>query len=449
MASIRDSIKHKNNVQPDVKKLINNHEQRDRDHQKNTRNNKPKSNQYKQEREQPRVRANAPRVGVYNYFKDGIDHINVWARGETPLGRALSMESPTAIKTQYGEFRNIFALWVFLTTVNHPKEIATWDDTELRRWVRARLDIDKEIHLPNTKYVCVKELANLITANKALVDSLILSGDAFFDSYIVHNAHGVFPHQHRDWWVGAINLIRAQLQAGQEVNVDVFLEDPRQPYPVIKADHLPRLGEIIEPAAEPKPKKAKAEKPAKKVITKEMREAQSMADREAKRVAKEKLRQDLFNEDPDWVQYFATFEDRRLAMSQLIVQGKTDVTTTEEHKDLPLYVWVDTNGAVTMVATSIFENTMVPGDTTPTELQDPEDLMTEIRKMLEIPDSIPDETIRLYNFTRPKSDPLPSEKTLVIREDVFSNNGQVTFTDDPIAEIMPLETDTSRTPSVE
>lgn len=426
MASIRDSIKNKGNVQPGVAKMLDKHQQRE---STRDRNESRRGNETRRANEQSqRGRNDNRRNGVYPYFKDGIDHINIWTRGETPLGRALSMEAPMHIETQYGKFRNIYALWVFLTTKDHPVDIASWDDTELRRWVRARVDIDREVSLPNTAYVCIQELANYITANKELVNSLILSGDAFFDSYINHEAHGPFPHQHRDWWVGGINLIRAQLQAGQKVNVSAFLEDEENPYPVIEANQLPRLGEIVKaPSSKEKPKgKTKAKKGP---ITQEEREKM----RQECRVDHEKFVESLNTPNPDRTMYFSTEQERREVMIKLVLNPKTELSSdmATEGTGLPLFVWLTEDGqAIKMVSTSMFGNPYRKDAGQVVTVNDMETFYKEVREMLCIPDAVPNELIHYYVLQSPE--PKKPEEQLTIRHDVVSNESDVTLL--PIAE---------------
>ncbi|HWT40905.1 MAG TPA: hypothetical protein VN081_06615 [Dongiaceae bacterium] len=49
--------------------------------------------------------------------KDGLDHVNAWSKGRTPLGRALSNFAPIGfMHPHYGHFASIEGFWYFLGT---------------------------------------------------------------------------------------------------------------------------------------------------------------------------------------------------------------------------------------------------------------------------------------------------------------------------------------------
>lgn len=50
--------------------------------------------------------------------KDGIDHINIYSKGQTELGRYLSNFAYSPIQTQDGEFNSIEGYWYWLYTHN-------------------------------------------------------------------------------------------------------------------------------------------------------------------------------------------------------------------------------------------------------------------------------------------------------------------------------------------
>ena len=52
------------------------------------------------------------------YTEDGIDHINIYSRGHTELGRYLSNFAYTPIKTEDGRFNSIEGYWYWLNTHN-------------------------------------------------------------------------------------------------------------------------------------------------------------------------------------------------------------------------------------------------------------------------------------------------------------------------------------------
>jgi len=52
---------------------------------------------------------------------DGITHINIYSKGQTALGQALSNFADTPIETMDGKFRSIEGYWYWLGT-NHPNK---------------------------------------------------------------------------------------------------------------------------------------------------------------------------------------------------------------------------------------------------------------------------------------------------------------------------------------
>lgn len=51
---------------------------------------------------------------IYKPEEDGIDHINIYSRGKTELGRVLSAFSECDISKSYGEFKSIEGLYHYL-----------------------------------------------------------------------------------------------------------------------------------------------------------------------------------------------------------------------------------------------------------------------------------------------------------------------------------------------
>lgn len=439
MTSIREALSTKN-VQPEVKNLLTDHQRRvTKDNKKTqntskaalTGNKKPmntnrvydplshrkqdnRNSGHNNHRHNQRFQRNERTV----FFQDGIDHINIWSRGETPLGRALSMESPINVKTPYGNFPNIYALWVFLTTKNHPKQIATWTDSQLRHWVRCREDLDKYTPGLNVMYICAQALVDYIKANPAIALSLVETGDAPFDSYVLHSVHGKFPHQHCEWWVSVVRLIRSQLQAGMGMNVSSFLEDESTPYPDIRPESLPRLGEIkTDYPVKEDPVATKVDKPS---VTDEIREKI----RQANNQMQEQLRQELASREPDHVLSFDSPDLRQAAMREIILTGDTTVQAGQPDSLFKLYIWLNDEKSVETLSTDIFENPLDAAERTPSVLiEDSDNTLTVIRQELKIAEYVPDDSIQVCVLKRRNKKVTKGTDELVIREDVFSNEG--------------------------
>lgn len=73
---------------------------------------------------------------------DGIDHINVYSKGATGLGRELSNFSSHRVNTHHGEFASIEGYWYWLGAAGHSRreELRTktgWEAKALGRELRA------------------------------------------------------------------------------------------------------------------------------------------------------------------------------------------------------------------------------------------------------------------------------------------------------------------------
>lgn len=60
---------------------------------------------------------------MYNPEKDGIDHINVYSKGKTELGRFLSNFSECNLTLPEGKFKSIEGYWYYLNTDHEDKEL--------------------------------------------------------------------------------------------------------------------------------------------------------------------------------------------------------------------------------------------------------------------------------------------------------------------------------------
>lgn len=80
----------------------------------------------------------------YDPREDGITHINIYSKGNTTLGRALSNWTPCTIKTSIGEFRSIEGLIFYLGSFNEKlRTVVGYETKELGE------KVDRGIRLPD------------------------------------------------------------------------------------------------------------------------------------------------------------------------------------------------------------------------------------------------------------------------------------------------------------
>lgn len=70
---------------------------------------------------------------MIDYKKDGIDHINIYSKGKTALGRFLSNFAQADIETEDGDFISIEGYWYWLVCNSCPNVVS--DDLESLRTV--------------------------------------------------------------------------------------------------------------------------------------------------------------------------------------------------------------------------------------------------------------------------------------------------------------------------
>lgn len=195
------------------------------------------------------------------YISDGLDHINLWDRGNTELGRVLAMEFANFYDVPvYGRFTSVLALWAYLTTKGHPIQLSRARSEALRHWILERDEQGMTVEFPNVEYICAQAAASFIKRDEAVRNALINTGDADLLAYS-DLGHGRRKKPYADMWVSIISLIRSQLQADMPLDMSVFFqgEDGEDPY--IPLEQTAALGQIIpvKKQKEAKPKKEKRE----------------------------------------------------------------------------------------------------------------------------------------------------------------------------------------------
>jgi CO dehydrogenase/acetyl-CoA synthase beta subunit len=82
---------------------------------------------------------------MYLPEEDGITHINVYSKGKTPLGRALSNWTPLAsgkyIQTAHGPFLTIEGYWAWLGYINPPDSLRTATGWRAKQFILRRPEV--------------------------------------------------------------------------------------------------------------------------------------------------------------------------------------------------------------------------------------------------------------------------------------------------------------------
>jgi predicted NAD-dependent protein-ADP-ribosyltransferase YbiA (DUF1768 family) len=146
-----------------------------------------------------------------SFHNDGIDHINVYSKGKTHLGRLLSNFAYTPIKTEDGDFVSIEGYWYWLLC-DHPqrdelrKKFGN-DAKALGRQLGATdwpLD-DVEFERKILEAIRVKVYSN------QEIKSLLIKTDLPFVHYYVYS-NKVKMVSGCDWFLSEFDRIRKELQ---------------------------------------------------------------------------------------------------------------------------------------------------------------------------------------------------------------------------------------------
>lgn len=146
------------------------------------------------------------------FLSDGKDHINIYTKGKTFLGRFLSNLHHTPVETKKsGKFHSAEALWYFLTR----------EDSEVFRNIESPFKC-KEIGRKKTKkniemgyvYSEMKEAIKYKVMNNEPVKRMLVSSEKPFTHYYEYGGKKVFP-ENQEWLINAIENIRKELKNGQ------------------------------------------------------------------------------------------------------------------------------------------------------------------------------------------------------------------------------------------
>lgn len=304
-----------------------------------------------------------PQVAA-GFLKDGVDHINIWALGQTDLGRELAMETEIGVNLPgLGKFSSIFALWTFLTTENRSELLRTAPAYALREFLRRREEEGNVVDFMNARYICAMALASHINNNPVVRDALIDSDGAEFTNYIEMRGHGPnggrMQHPHASWWIPVVRLCRATVTAHGVIEASDFYalrdtdETEDQIFVPIYEVMEQKLGAFKKPAKVEKPKKENKPK------VKSTNGPRELSERERR------LSEELEETGQSVALLFESVEKRAAFISTFL--GSEDRLTTnfvEENiePDDPttpgaVKLWVNiVDGKVVSLSTAVFDN---------------------------------------------------------------------------------------------
>lgn len=160
---------------------------------------------------------------------DGTEHVNIWDKGQTNMGKALStLADLPFVHNVYGKFRSIEGFYHYIRSVDQNdamRKVAGY-------WARKagqRLEVK---HVPDFKKIIADANWQKIQQIPVLMEELKnLSTFVALDSYYIQNEEPLVRVRPPTaaWMVPAFHEIRMALQEGREPNFD-FLADDTQSF---------------------------------------------------------------------------------------------------------------------------------------------------------------------------------------------------------------------------
>lgn len=160
----------------------------------------------------------------YQPKNDGIDHINVYTKGKTELGRLLTNLADVPLEhPKYGKFKSMEGLWYYLKTGRIFNEFRNYSGFEAKKEGQKKMksinrdqiknpdDEDKNELPEEFKNDIVEGIKAKLRQNKHLLNLLIQSNlplcHYYYYGEIDKNPKVVYLPQH-DWQIEAIEKIR-------------------------------------------------------------------------------------------------------------------------------------------------------------------------------------------------------------------------------------------------
>jgi hypothetical protein len=154
---------------------------------------------------------------TYDPSRDGVDHCNVYTRGATPLGRAMSNMAESHIDhPRYGHFRTLEGLWYFLKTGKNDDMFRILDGFGCKKRGKEK----ESIYDPNFQREFKVGIICKILTNDQLRIQLTMSSAPFVHYYFYGKVPGkqklVVPKGH-EWQMEFWDSMRQHLKAGRDI----------------------------------------------------------------------------------------------------------------------------------------------------------------------------------------------------------------------------------------
>lgn len=149
---------------------------------------------------------------------DGFDHINIYSKGQTELGRLLSNFADMEIATIDGKFASIEGYWYWLQCLRHPdhnvlREMSGYEAKKTGRELRSQVEESPSPDNPLFRLRITSALINKLMQHDELFE-LFMNNDLPFAHYYISESGKRVSGEGKwviDIWTFIHKLLRNQL----------------------------------------------------------------------------------------------------------------------------------------------------------------------------------------------------------------------------------------------
>jgi hypothetical protein len=155
--------------------------------------------------------------------KDGVDHINIWAKGETELGRLLAHFTRSHfVHPYFGPFNSMEGFWYYIKSEEQDDELRRLSGLEAKNYGRQMTDR----WIENFFDIIIAANYHKIDQNDKLRE-LFVSSTLPFDMYYLHGPDCVLirPSGY-GWLVEGFEKLRKLMKAGQAIEEPDYSKVP-------------------------------------------------------------------------------------------------------------------------------------------------------------------------------------------------------------------------------
>ncbi len=198
-----------------------------------------------------------PTGSVDKWVKDGIDHINIWERGNTELGKVLSPSVTIPFNhSLFGHFETMEGFWHYIHSAERDDRIRNMSGTSLKNFAR-KLSPTRVKHF---KALIVDANYQKIKKYKQIVESL-KDSTLPFDAYYTNTVGLRIRHNYSVWLCAGFEEIRKALKEDRDPDFSSFM-DNEAPQSEIYDGVIPEyLRNSRQAAAEPETQVTEEDKP--------------------------------------------------------------------------------------------------------------------------------------------------------------------------------------------